>query len=105
MIIQLPRQKHPYHYHKKKEETFQLLHGDLEILLEGQSHRLGRGETCLVKPAQWHKFQTLKGMVVEEISTHHEDDDSFYDDEHVRQLPRERRKTNVPDWIKERVIP
>ena len=28
LIIQLPRQKHPYHYHKKKEESFQVLYGD-----------------------------------------------------------------------------
>jgi N-acetylneuraminate synthase len=32
LVIQLPRQKHPYHFHKRKEETFQLLHGDMEIV-------------------------------------------------------------------------
>jgi sialic acid synthase SpsE len=35
LVIQLPRQKHPYHHHKKKEETFQLLAGDLEIVKDG----------------------------------------------------------------------
>jgi D-lyxose ketol-isomerase len=27
ILIQLPRQKHPYHFHKEKKETFQLLWG------------------------------------------------------------------------------
>ena len=36
LVIQLPRQKHPYHFHKQKEETFQLLDGDLEIVKDGK---------------------------------------------------------------------
>jgi N-acetylneuraminate synthase len=98
LIIQLPRQKHPYHYHKKKEETFQLLHGDLEIELEGHKTTLKPGDTFLVKPKQWHKFHTLDGAIFEEVSTTHYNDDSFYEDGNVTRIPRENRKTQVPNW-------
>ena len=95
IIVQLPRQKHPYHYHKKKEETFQLLHGDLEVELEGRRKRLNPGDTVLVQPQKWHKFHTLHGAIFEEISTTHYDDDSYYEDEKIARIPRERRKTKI----------
>jgi N-acetylneuraminate synthase len=98
LLILLPRQKHPYHYHGKKEETFQLLHGDMEIELEGHRTSLKPGDTFLVQPGQWHKFHTLDGAIVEEVSTTHFNDDSFYEDEKIAKLPRERRKTVIPNW-------
>ncbi len=98
LIIQLPRQKHPYHHHKKKEETFQLLSGDLEIVCEGKKTKLEKGETFLIEPGQWHKFHTLDGAVFEEVSTTHYNDDSFYEDEQISRFPRKKRKTVIHDW-------
>lgn len=98
LIIMLPRQKHPYHFHKKKEETFQLLSGDMEVALEGKKHALKPGDTFLVKPGQWHKFHTLDGAIFEEVSTTHYNDDSFYEDKRIASLPRETRKTKLPNW-------
>ena len=98
LVIQLPRQKHPYHYHAKKEETFQLLYGDLEVELEGKRIKVEPGDTVLVEPKQWHKFHTLDGAIFEEVSTTHFNNDSFYEDERISRLPREARKTEVPNW-------
>jgi len=98
LIVQLPRQKHPYHFHKRKEETFQLLHGDIEVFVEGEGSFLEVGDTILVRPGQWHKFQTLGGAIVEEISTRHFNDDSFYDDERIAIIERKKRKTTIPNW-------
>jgi N-acetylneuraminate synthase len=98
LIIQLPRQKHPYHFHKKKEETFQLLYGDLEVELDGTRIQPQVGDTILVKPGEWHKFHTLHGAIFEEISTTHYNDDSLYEDERIARLPREARKTVIPNW-------
>jgi len=95
LIVMLPRQKHPYHYHAKKEETFQLLHGDLEVCMEGHHTRLALGDTFLVEPGMWHKFHTLDGAVFEEVSTTHYNDDSFYDDEQISKISRENRKTQI----------
>jgi sialic acid synthase SpsE/quercetin dioxygenase-like cupin family protein len=95
LMVMLPRQKHPYHYHAKKEETFQLLHGDLEVCLEGNVKKLSAGETVLVEPGMWHKFHTLDGAIIEEISSTHYNDDSYYDDEFIARMPRQQRKTSV----------
>ena len=95
LIIQLPRQKHPYHFHKRKEETFHVLFGDLEIEKNGNPIQLKTGDTFLVEPKDWHKFSTVHGVVFEEISTTHYKDDSFYQDEKINNLGRENRKTKV----------
>ncbi len=98
LIIQLPRQKHPYHFHKKKEETFQLLYGDIEVEKESRRISLTPGDTLLIKPGEWHKFHTLHGAIFEEISTTHYNDDSFYDDERIARFPRDMRKTYIGKW-------
>lgn len=98
LVIMLPRQKHPYHYHEKKEETFQLLCGDLEVELGGRRIKAEPGDTILVKPGEWHKFHTLDGAIFEEVSTTHYNNDSFYEDERIARLPRESRKTVIPNW-------
>lgn len=99
LVIQLPRQKHPYHYHKKKEETFQLLAGDLEIVREGHRVQMQPGDTLLVEPNQWHKFHTLDGCIFEEVSTTHFNNDSFYEDPAIARLDRDQRKTKVDNWV------
>ena len=98
LIILLPRQKHPYHYHHRKEETFQLLFGDLEVELEGRRINPQPGDTVLVEPGTWHKFHTLDGAIFEEISTTHFNNDSFYEDEKIASLSRAERKTVIPNW-------
>lgn len=98
LIIQLPRQKHPYHFHKSKEETFQLLYGDLEVELDGKRIKPQVGDTILVRPGEWHKFHTLGGAIFEEVSTTHFDNDSFYEDERIARLSREARKTLITNW-------
>lgn len=95
LICQLPRQKHPYHFHKRKEETFQILYGDLEVEKDGEPIMLTEGDLFLVEPNHWHKFSTMKGVIFEEISTTHYNDDSFYEDETIQNLPREDRKTKI----------
>jgi N-acetylneuraminate synthase len=98
LIAVLPRQKHPYHYHKQKEETFQLLNGDLEVEIDGNQIALRPGDTILVQPGCWHKFQSLNGAIFEEISTTHYNNDSYYEDQRIARLPREVRKTELPNW-------
>jgi len=99
LVIQLPRQKHPYHFHKQKEETFQLLDGDLEIVKDGAKLRMQPGDTFRVEPNQWHKFATLDGCIFEEVSTTHFNNDSFYEDPAIAGMPRDDRKTKVDNWL------
>jgi N-acetylneuraminate synthase len=99
LVVQLPRQKHPYHFHKLKEETFQLLAGDLEIVKDGERYSMQPGDTLLVQPNEWHKFHTLDGCVFEEISTTHHNNDSFYEDPAINRMERASRKTSVDRWL------
>ena len=98
IIVQLPGQAHPLHFHKLKEETFQVLSGVLEVILEGRKRVLHPGDTCLIQPGMWHSFSTETGCVFEEISTRHFNDDSFYKDKAINAMKREERKTMVNHW-------
>lgn len=93
ILIQLPRQKHPYHFHKEKKETFQLLWGDMEFTVEGNKHNMAPGELLTVERGQWHKFQTLHGAIVEEVSTQAIVGDSYYEDPIIADQPVADRKT------------
>ena len=98
LIIQMPGQRHPSHYHKKKEETFQVLYGVLEMEIEGRRHTVYPGDVHLVQQGVWHEFWAETGAIVEEISTMHYNDDSFYEDKNINQMGRAARKTVVNQW-------
>jgi N-acetylneuraminate synthase len=98
LIVQLPGQRHPLHYHKRKEESFQVLHGVLEIEIEGRRRTLRAGDIQLVQQGVWHQFWTDTGVIFEEVSTTHFNDDSFYEDKTINRLTREERKTVVNHW-------
>ena len=98
LVILLPGQSHPPHYHRVKEETFQLLWGDLLIDIGGTVRCLRRGETALVQPREWHSFSSRGGAIFEEISTHHDRGDSFYRDPQINQKDPLHRKTLFRDW-------
>jgi len=98
ILVQMPGQKHPSHYHKLKEETFQVLHGTLDVVVEDRERRLYPGDTCLVLPGVWHSFSTETGCVMEEVSTTHHNNDSVYKDREINNLERHERKTQVNHW-------
>lgn len=98
LIIMLPNQKHPSHYHKLKEETFQILYGDMELVLNDEIINLSVGETMTVKRMDWHSFSTVNGLIFEEISTTHHRNDSFYEDTAISELDPMQRKTFLEAW-------
>lgn len=97
LIVMTPGQRHPAHYHKIKEETFQVLSGELHIVADAHGRTLEPGDMMLIQPGVWHEFWTDTGAIVEEISTTHHNDDSFYADPIIR-TKREDRKTIVENW-------
>jgi len=98
IIIMLPGQKHPAHHHKKKEETFQLLSGDLNLIIDGQLLKLIPGDIQLVKRNQVHSFDSKSGAIFEEISTTHLIGDSYYEDPSIAEQDIIVRKTFVENW-------
>lgn len=98
ILIQLPGQKHPLHYHKLKEETFQVLWGEMYSEIDGRTQELKPGDTALVLPGVWHRFWTDTGVIFEEVSTTHYNNDSIYQDNSINEMERDERKTIVNHW-------
>lgn len=98
IIVQLPGQRHPNHHHKKKEEAFHMLFGELEMEIDGRRKTLRPGDVQVIQRGMKHCFWTTTGAVFEEISTTHHNDDSYYDDPRIRNMMREERKTKLINW-------
>ena len=94
VLVQLPGQMHPWHFHKLKEETFLVLWGELISELDGREQVLRPGDTLTVPPGVWHCFWTETGCVFEEISTTAFPNDSVYRDPAINKLTSEQRKTS-----------
>ncbi|ODR36037.1 N-acetylneuraminate synthase family protein [Eisenbergiella tayi] len=79
ILVVLPGQSHPFHYHKRKEETFIVIYGEIEVTVNEKSQLYHRGDTVVVEREVNHSFTSKTGCVFEEISTTHYVDDSFYE--------------------------
>ena len=98
LVVLLPGQSHPNHRHVKKEETFQLLYGDLDLTINGVERQMATGDKILVERGAWHGFSTHQGAIFEEVSTTHQMGDSYYEDELIASLDLIQRKTVVEHW-------
>ena len=97
LIIMLPGQKHSEQFHSKKEETFVVLYGKIQMTLDGKEGEYDIGDVVTVKPGVRHAFKTNTGTIIEEISSTHYVDDSYYTDESIMQ--NKQRKTFLSHWI------
>ena len=82
---------------KQKEETFHVLFGEVELILDGQPRICRPGDVVNVEPGVRHAFHTKDGCVIEEISSTHFNDDSFYTDESIQK--NKNRKTMLTYWL------
>ena len=96
LLITLPGQTHPEQYHKKKEETFVVLYGDVTLYLDNKPRLLHKGDVVTIEPEVRHKFESSAGCIIEEVSSTHYQDDSYYTDLMIAQ--NQNRKTFIPYW-------
>ena len=96
ILILLPGQAHPEQYHKIKEETFHILWGDGVLKIDGVKHDLFKGELYTILPGQRHYFESKNGLIIEEISSTHSKEDSYYSDDSIKNNPN--RKTFLSHW-------
>ena len=95
ILVVLPNQSHPTHRHMIKEESFELLSGDCELVLNGRSTDLKLGEPKLIKTKVNHSFSSKNGCVVEEVSTTHVPGDSIYQNPKINKLTLDERKIKI----------
>jgi len=100
IVVQLPGQNHPTHYHKIKDESFHVLYGTMEMIIEGKKRIMYPGDTVWVPRGVWHGFRTDEGVIFEEISTTslEASGDSYYIDKKIARMSREERKTKLLNW-------
>jgi N-acetylneuraminate synthase len=96
IIVLLPGQKHPSHAHVKKEETFQVLYGDVAITIAGTEKEYRPGDMVVIERNVPHSFRSQGGAVFEEVSTTHFIGDSYYEDPAV--MANKDRKTEMTFW-------
>ena len=75
-----PGQTCPRHHHRLKKETFFVLHGTVVLEADGRTISLAPGERYTILPGVRHAFRSEAGAVIEEVSTHDENSDSYFDD-------------------------
>lgn len=94
ILVMLPGQNHPTHYHEKKDETFSLLYGDILVKTNKNEYNLNLGEQLRMIRNTPHSFSTENGCVIEEISTPAFPNDSYYFDSNIQK----NRKTKLYNW-------
>ena len=85
LLVLLPGQHHPEQYHKRKEETFHILHGMVRVKLDGVESIANPGDVLTVEREVRHEFWSEAGAVIEEVSSTHFRDDSYYTDPAIAQ--------------------
>lgn len=93
ILYLFPKQIHPEQYHLQKTETFHVIKGDVEIKLDGKRKILYKGDILTINPKTKHEFTSKKGAIIEEISTTHYKNDSFYTDPKINK--NKNRKTLI----------
>lgn len=100
LIVMLPNQKHPSHFHKSKSETFIMLAGSLRLIDGKNKYNLSPGDRVDLKKSSWHEFRAGKnGCIFEEISTRSLKKDSFYKNKIIKKMDRDERKTYIKNWF------
>ena len=69
------------HYHKNKDETFYILKGRVLMETDNKKQIMLPGDSILITPNMKHRFTGLEDSEIIEFSTHHEDSDSYRDEE------------------------
>jgi sialic acid synthase SpsE/quercetin dioxygenase-like cupin family protein len=95
IIVVFPGQKHPEQYHLQKEETFHILDGELSVSLNGISRLAVKGDILIVERGVKHAFSSAKGAIIEEVSSTHFRNDSFYTDPLISEQDPMQRKTII----------
>lgn len=98
LILMAQGQEHPEQFHKIKEETFRVLHGAVQVKLDGAPQDLTAGQLLVIMANTRHSFKAVSDAVIEELSTTSSPEDSYYTDVRISASPRSARKSLIPNF-------
>lgn len=99
LVVMFPGQSYPRHHHVQKDETYHLLHGDIEVTTEAETVELRSGDVYSVDRGSWHSFKTKNGAIIEEVATTYLQGDSIYEDGAInKNTNRKILLTFWPEW-------
>jgi len=105
LLVLLPMQMHPSHFHRLKHETFIVLYGSLNLTIrkDGKSiyKVLKAGDVYAVNREVPHSFSSDDGCIFEEVSTQQFPNDSIYDDKDIMNNynNRKTKMTFYSNWL------
>ncbi len=97
LIVLLSGQEHPEQYHNYKDETYHILHGQINLWIDGKQRECKTNDVIIIPKGVRHRFTTASGVVIEEISSSYSQGDSHYTDATIEKTPN--RKTLVTYWM------
>jgi len=97
LVLLLPGQSHPEHWHTIKDETFHILYGEIDLVLNGRYQKCLTNEVIVIARGAKHEFRSATGAVIEEVSSTHDKNDSGYTDPGIS--VNTQRKTYVTNWM------
>lgn len=62
-------QQCPFHSHKQKHETFHIVRGKVQLIVDGKEHVLNEGEVLVMPPEKVHSFTGMGNALILELST------------------------------------
>ena len=77
-----------------------MLYGDVDLTLNGKTQTFGVGDVINIEPEVRHSFISKTGAVIEEISSTHHKEDSFYTDESINENPNRKTLFDLLDGLK-----
>ena len=66
----LPGAKSARHIHPRQDESYRVLSGKLDLLLDGQWHTLGAGQSLDIPKGKIHTFRNSTNEITKTVNTH-----------------------------------
>ena len=73
----------PMHRHKTKHETFFLVKGKLDVVIDGRRLRMNPGDVLPIDPWTWHRFTGVGPALLLEVSKPCIIDDNYFEDTRI----------------------
>jgi mannose-6-phosphate isomerase-like protein (cupin superfamily) len=73
----------PYHYHKIKHETFFVVKGKLQMIIDNQPRMMMEGDVLVMEPGTTHSFTGIGPALLLEVSMPSHQGDSHFEDKRV----------------------